>query len=105
MAQTHQARRHAAAQFHHVNDLVPTIYEVVGIKPPSVVNGVPQDPFDGVSMVYTFADAKAKGQKTTQFFDIMASRGIYQDGWFACAVDRASRGWAGSRKASRNGPR
>ena len=35
-------------QFHHVNDIVPTIYEVVGITPPSVVNGIPQDPFDGI---------------------------------------------------------
>ena len=72
-------------QFHHVNDIVPTIYEVLGIKSPSVVNGVPQDSFDGVSMAYTFADAKAEGQKTTQFFDIMASRGIYHNGWFASA--------------------
>lgn len=73
------------AQFHHVNDIVPTIYEILGIRPPSVVNGVSQDGFDGVSMVYTFDDAKAEGQKSTQFFDIMASRGIYQNGWFASA--------------------
>jgi arylsulfatase A-like enzyme len=73
------------AQFHHVNDIVPTIYEILGIQPPSVVNGFEQDSFDGVSMAYTFADAKAKGQKTTQFFDIMASRGVYHDGWFASA--------------------
>ena len=73
------------AQFHHVNDIVPTVYEILGIQPPSVVNGFEQDSFDGVSMAYTFADAKAKGQKTTQFFDIMASRGVYHDGWFASA--------------------
>ena len=73
------------AQFHHVNDIVPTIYEVTKITPPSVVNGVPQDSMDGVSMVYTFTDAKAKGRKMTQFFDIMASRGLYHDGWFASA--------------------
>ncbi len=73
------------AQFHHVNDIVPTVYELLGIQPPRVVNGVEQDPFDGVSMAYTFGDAKAKGQKTTQFFDIMASRGVYQNGWFASA--------------------
>jgi arylsulfatase len=73
------------AQFHHVNDIVPTIYEVTKITPPSVVNGVPQDSMDGVSMVYTFADAKAKGRKMTQLFDIMASRGLYHDGWFASA--------------------
>jgi arylsulfatase len=73
------------AQFHHVNDIVPTVYEILGITPPRVVNGFEQDSFDGVSMAYTFADATAKGQKTTQFFDIMASRGVYHDGWFASA--------------------
>ena len=44
-----------------------------------------QDGFDGISIAYTFADAKAKGRKSTQFFDIMASRGVYQNGWFASA--------------------
>jgi arylsulfatase len=73
------------AQFHHVNDIVPTVYDVLGITPPRVVNGFEQDSFDGVSMAYSFADAKAKGRKTTQFFDIMASRGVYHDGWFASA--------------------
>jgi arylsulfatase A-like enzyme len=72
-------------QFHHVIDIVPTIYEVTGIKAPKVVNGFEQDPIHGVSMVYTFADPKAKGTRETQFFDIMASRGIYHDGWFASA--------------------
>jgi arylsulfatase A-like enzyme len=72
-------------QFHHVIDIVPTIYEVVKITPPSVVNGFKQDPIHGVSMVYSFANPKAKGTHTTQFFDIMASRGVYKDGWFASA--------------------
>ena len=48
------------AQFLHVNDVVPTIYDILGITPPSVVNGIPQDPFDGVSFTSTFNDAKAK---------------------------------------------
>ena len=74
------------AQFHHVIDIVPTIYEVTKITPPHVVNGVSQDSFDGISMAYTFADAKAKGQRKTQFFDIMASRSIYHDGWMASAM-------------------
>src|ERR1017187_486975 len=71
-------------QFHHVNDIVPTIYEVVGITPPRVVNGFDQMSIDGVSMAYTFSDATAKGRKVTQFFDIMGSRAIYHDGWLAC---------------------
>ena len=43
MAGQDQARRHASSQFHHVNEIVPTIYEVVGITPPRVVNGIEQD--------------------------------------------------------------
>jgi arylsulfatase len=73
------------AQFHHVNDIVPTIYEILGITPPSVVSGIPQDPFDGISLAYTFGDAKAKGRKITQYFEIMGSRAIYHDGWMASA--------------------
>ncbi len=71
-------------QFHHVNDVVPTIYEILGITPPKVVDGFPQDPIDGVSMVYSFGDAKAPGHKHVQYFDNNGSRGIYQDGWYAC---------------------
>jgi arylsulfatase len=80
-----KANATARPQFHHVIDVVPTIYEVTKIAPPRVVNGFEQDSFDGVSMAYSFGDARAKGTRTTQFFDIMASRGIYHDGWFASA--------------------
>ena len=48
-------------QFHHVNDIVPTLYDVIGIKAPKTVDGVTQDPMDGVSMKYSFADAKGAG--------------------------------------------
>jgi arylsulfatase len=75
----------ARPQFHHVIDIVPTIYELTKITPPKIVNGFEQDSFDGVSMVYALGDAKAAGTRKTQFFDIMASRGIYHDGWFASA--------------------
>ncbi len=72
------------AQFHHVNDIVPTIYEILGITPPKVVDGFAQDPIDGVSMLYSFADGNAKGRKHVQYFENNGSRGIYQDGWYAC---------------------
>ncbi len=64
-------------QFHHVNDVVPTLYELVGIKPPEMVNGQQQDPIDGVSMVYSFADPKAPGHKKIQYFENNGSRGLY----------------------------
>ena len=73
------------AQFHHVNDIAPTLYEILGITPPRVVNGVPQDPIDGISFAYTFNDAKAKGRKRTQYFEVMGSRSIYHEGWMASA--------------------
>lgn len=72
-------------QFHHVIDVVPTIYELLDIQPPQIVNGFSQDPIDGVSMVYTLGDPSAEGTRKTQFFDIMASRGVYSDGWYASA--------------------
>lgn len=73
-------------QFHHVNDIVPTIYDVLGIQPPQEVDGVTQQPLDGISMKYTFADAGAAGRKGPQYFEIMADRGIYSpDGWYAAA--------------------
>jgi len=71
------------SQFHHVNDIVPTIYDILEIKPPQVVNGFQQDVIDGISMAYTFDQPEIEGRKTTQFFDIMGSRAIYHDGWMA----------------------
>ncbi len=72
------------SQFHHVVDIVPTLYDILEITPPKVVNGHEQMPFDGVSLAYTFDDADAPTTNNEQFFDNFASRGIYQDGWMAC---------------------
>ena len=46
-------------QFHHVIDVAPTILELAGLPQPTFVNGVQQHPIEGVSMAYTFNDAKA----------------------------------------------
>ena len=73
-------------QFHHVIDIYPTILEAVGVQSPSVLNGVPQKPVEGVSMVYTFDDAKAPSRHRTQYFEMAGNRGIYSDGWVACTT-------------------
>ncbi len=70
-------------QFHHVNDIVPTIYDVLDIEPPKLVDGITQDPLDGVSMAYTFMAADAPGQKAEQYFEVMGSRAYYRDEWIA----------------------
>jgi len=72
-------------QFHHVNDIAPTVYEILGIQAPEVVDGWKQLPIDGVSMVYAFGDPAAPGRKKTQYFENNGSRAIYHDGWVAAA--------------------
>lgn len=64
-------------------DIAPTIYELLAIKPPKVVNGYDQMKMDGTSLAYTFETAAAAPKKSVQFFDNNGSRGIYKDGWFA----------------------
>jgi len=75
-------------QFHHVIDIVPTILEAAGISAPDTVDGIPQKPMDGVSMVYTFdkANANAASKRDTQYFEMFANRGIYHDGWYAATT-------------------
>jgi arylsulfatase len=50
------------------------------------VNGVAQKPIEGVSMAYTFDDAKAPSIRHTQYFEMFGNRGIYHDGWVACTT-------------------
>jgi arylsulfatase A-like enzyme len=72
------------SQFHHVIDVAPTVLEAAGLPQPKEVNGVEQRPMDGVSMLYSLADAGAKDRRTTQYFEMFGNRGIYHDGWVAC---------------------
>jgi arylsulfatase len=71
------------SQVHHVIDIVPTVYEVVGIAAPDMLNGVEQKPIEGVSMAYSLANASAPSTRTSQYFEMLANRGIYHDGWMA----------------------
>jgi arylsulfatase len=71
------------SQFHHVIDIAPTILDLAGIPEPRSVNGVPQKPIEGVSMVYTFEDAKAPSERVTQYFEMLGNRALYHNGWVA----------------------
>jgi len=84
------------AQFHHVIDIAPTIYEAVGVPFPDVIDGVAQKPLEGVSMDYTFADAAAKGRRRSQYFEMFINRGMYHDGWWAAS--RVNVPWVGDAK-------
>lgn len=76
-------------QWHHVIDIVPTIYEAAGVKSPYSVNGVDQKPLEGVSMLYTFDHHDAPSTRTVQYFEMLGNRGIYADGWIACTTPAA----------------
>jgi arylsulfatase A-like enzyme len=70
-------------QFLHTIDIVPTLYEVCGITPPTELNGVQQKAIEGVSFAATFADADVKSPRKTQYFELGCNRGMYHDGWMA----------------------
>jgi arylsulfatase len=76
-------------QFHHVIDVAPTILEATGLPEPKMVNGVKQRPMDGVSMIYSFNDAKATDRHTSQYFEMFGNRAMYHEGWFARTIHRA----------------
>ena len=83
-----QGRGEVRSQWHHVIDVAPTILEAAGLPQPKIVNGTPQEPIQGVSMLYAIFDPQAKDRHLTQYFEIAGNRAIYHDGWLAGAVHR-----------------
>jgi arylsulfatase len=88
------SRGEVRPQFHHVIDIAPTVLEAAGIPEPDSVNGIPQKPYEGVSMRYAFDDPDAADRHTTQYFEMFCNRGIYHEGW--TAVTRHSTPWLAS---------
>ncbi len=86
-------------QFHHINDIAPTLLEVIGLDQPERVNGIEQTPMEGISLAYTFAEdgATAPGRKTTQYFELIGNRGLYHDGWMASAFHKEPWNTAGTK--------
>jgi arylsulfatase len=83
-----KAKGELRSQFGHVIDIAPTVFEVAKIPAPKMVNGIAQDPIEGTSLAYTFADAKAAERHTVQYFEVFGNRAIYQDGWYARTIHR-----------------
>jgi len=81
-----KAKGEKRSQWHHVIDVVPTILEAAGLPEPRIVNGTPQRPIEGVSMLYSWDDARSPSRHQIQYFEMFGNRGIYFDGWFAGTV-------------------
>jgi arylsulfatase A-like enzyme len=78
-------------QFSHVIDVAPTILEAAAIPQPNAVDGIQQKPIEGVSMLYSFNDAKAAERHETQYFEMFGNRGLFHKGW--TAVTRHKTPW------------
>jgi arylsulfatase A-like enzyme len=83
-----RAKGETRGQFHHVVDVAPTILELAGLPQPLFVDGVQQQPIEGVSMAYSFDDAAAADRHETQYFEMFGNRGIYHKGWTAVTKHR-----------------
>ena len=70
-------------QYHHVTDIVPTLLDSCGVQIPSTLKGDDQFPLPGVSMRYSFDNAEAPTEKKIQYYAMLGTRGIWQDGWKA----------------------
>jgi len=81
------------SQWHHVNDIGPTILEATKLPEPTIINGVKQRPMDGVSMLYVTDNPDAEDRHTTQYFEMFGNRAIYHEGWMARVVHRVP--WEG----------
>ncbi len=72
-------------QFVNVSDIVPTIYELLGVQAPATLNGLEQLAITGRSFASLLDDANAPATNTVQYFEMFGSRALVaQDGasWF-----------------------
>jgi arylsulfatase len=77
------ARGEVRSQYVHVVDVAPTLLEALGVEAPTTLNGIAQRPLEGVSFAHTFDDGAAPTRKKVQYYEMIASRALWADGWKA----------------------
>lgn len=87
-----EARGEVRQQYVHAVDVVPTLYDLLGIEPPEVIKGYRQNPIEGESFSASLTDPGAPGRQT-QFYAMLGQRSIYHEGWLACTVHPPLSGW------------
>jgi arylsulfatase len=88
-----KAKGEIRSQYHHISDIAPTIMEAAGIEVPEKHHGVPQQPMDGVSLIYSFDDAAAPNRKERQYYEMFGNRAIWVDGWKAVTLHANRMPW------------
>jgi arylsulfatase len=88
-----EAKGEIRNQYHHISDIAPTIMEAAGIEVPEEHHGVPQQPMDGVSLMYSFDDAAAANKKERQYYEMFGNRAIWADGWKAVTLHANRMPW------------
>lgn len=86
------ARGEVRHQYVHAVDIVPTLYDLLGIEPPKVLKGYTQSPLEGESFRASFTDPDAPGRET-QFYAMLGQRAVYHKGWLANTVHPPLSGW------------
>ncbi|PKL63239.1 MAG: arylsulfatase [Methanomicrobiales archaeon HGW-Methanomicrobiales-2] len=86
------ARGEIRHQYVHAVDIVPTLYDLLGIELPKVLKGYTQSPIEGESFKASFDDPGAPGRET-QFYAMLGQRAIYHQGWLANTVHPPLSGW------------
>ena len=82
-----KARGEVRHQYHHATDVATTVLDVAGLQMPEEYKGIKQYPMNGVSMRYSFeATPDAPTTRKRQYYAMLGTRGIWQDGWKAAAL-------------------
>lgn len=67
-------------QFHHINDITPTILELLDIEHPAN-NDASLKPMEGVSLAYSLNNPDAEDRKLEQYYEMEGNRAWYDRGW------------------------
>ena len=84
-------------QYVHAVDIVPTVYDLLGIEPPEVINGFVQHPIEGESFASALRVPSVPG-KRTQFYTMLGQRALYHDGWLLTTVHPPLSSWSNFEK-------
>ncbi len=70
-------------QYTHVIDVMPTVLDLIGVAAPEVLNGIAQQPVEGMSFSDSLQDPDAAEHHHTQYYEMLGCRALYHDGFKA----------------------